>query len=204
MNEREIHEVFESVYSVTMADDDYVAVSVHDPDEERTDINPGVGVRLTDRESEVWGKWLPCLLVAEDILGNWLVVTTKGRTVQFFGGTEVTHGSPTEIVRACKIPRGVMNHIEDEMEVIERVDVTGVITVGATYVEGPRWALAYLAEGLEKKTEVDVADFVGTNTFNMDLTDEMRAFGIRSALNSYKVAAKRLRNAKCLKRRGKG
>ena len=197
LTRREISDITESVYLTTMEDDDYVLVSVQDPDDERNDVNPGVGLYMADDHTKVWGKFMPCWLVAKDVLGNWTVVTHEGRVVQFFGGTEVEGGLPTELVRARKMARGGIDLVEDELVKIreERPDIARTITVGATYVEGPRWALAYLADGLDGMTADDVEYRVGTNYFN-EMTDAMIAFGVRNALKSYTVTAKRLRAAR--------
>ena len=83
LNRREISDLVESVYLTTMEDDSYVLVSVQDPDDERDDANPGVGLYVADATLEKFGEFMPCWLVAEDVLGNWTVVTHEGRVVQF-------------------------------------------------------------------------------------------------------------------------
>lgn len=89
LSRREISDLVESVYITTMEDDDFVLVSVQDPDKERTEADPGVGLYVVNAHKETWGEFIPCWLVAEDNLGNWTVVAHEGRVLQFHGGSKI-------------------------------------------------------------------------------------------------------------------
>lgn len=63
------------------ADPDYVSVARQEPGRKRTKMDPGVGLWLRD------GRDIPCLVAAEDDLGNWTVLTDEPtpRVVQYLG-----------------------------------------------------------------------------------------------------------------------
>lgn len=53
------------------------------------EYNENCGLWLKGEAAEAFGADLPCLLAAEDDLGNWTVITLDFRTMQLIGGKEV-------------------------------------------------------------------------------------------------------------------
>lgn len=98
------------------------------------------------------------------------------------------------VVRARHISRGAMDRIEDAVgRVYEGRDCP--VTLGRTFVEGPRGDLEELAEVVaDDVTFDDACDLVAGQCFG-DLTGAQVEFGARAIMKSQATAARKLRGA---------